>query len=124
MRAEILFFCGQGGYCPGTFALSCSTEATYQQHSPEQTYLEQYKSLPDRRITNRPPVVYIDADTSVQQVFNLTTSVRPDHLLRCVQSRMGSTVQQNYDRGTMEHPRIQTTHQHSRNESSPSGHPF
>ena len=40
---------------------------------------------------------------------------------RCVQSRVGSTVQRNHDRGTMEQPRIQTTHQHSRNESSPSG---
>jgi hypothetical protein len=45
------------GSSPGTFALSCSTEATYQQHSPEQTSLEQDKGLSDRRITNRPPMV-------------------------------------------------------------------
>ena len=111
------------GSSPGTFALSCSAEATYQQHSPEQTSLEQDKGLSERRIPNRPPMVDFDADTSVQQEFNLTTSVRPGHLHRRVQSRMGSTVQRNHDRGTMEHPRIQTTHQHSRNESSPSGHP-
>ena len=45
------------GSSPGTFALSCSTEATYQQHSPEQTSLEQDKGLSDRKITNRPPMV-------------------------------------------------------------------
>ena len=79
------------GSSPRTFALSCSAEATYQQHSPEQTSLEQDKGLSDRRIPNRPPMVDFDADTSVQQEFNLTTSVRPGHLHRRVQSRMGST---------------------------------
>ena len=113
------------GSSPGPFALSCSAEATYQQHSPEQTSLEQDEGLFDKRITNRPPMVDFDADTSVQQVFNLSTGVRPGHLHRRIQSRMGSTVQRHvsHDRGTMEHPRIQTTHQHSRNESSPPGHP-
>ena len=45
------------GSSPGTFALSCSTEALYQQRSPEQTCLEQDKGLSDRKITNRPPMV-------------------------------------------------------------------
>ena len=112
------------GSSPGTFALSCSAEATYQQHSPEQTSLEQDKGLSDRRINNRPPMVDFDADTSFQQVYNITTGVRPGYLHRRVQSRMGITVRRNHDIGTMEHPRIQTTHQYSRNESSPSGHPF
>ena len=92
------------GSSPGPFALSCSAEATYQQHSPEQTSLEQDEGLFDKRITNRPPMVDFDADTSVQQVFNLSTGVRPGHLHRRIQSRMGSTVQRHvsHDRGTME----------------------
>jgi hypothetical protein len=55
------------GSSPGTFALSFSTEATYQRHSPEQTSLEQDKGLSDRKITNRPPMV--DSSHGFKAIF-------------------------------------------------------
>jgi hypothetical protein len=86
------------GSSPGTLALSCSAEATYQQHSPEQTSLEQDKSLYDKRITNRPPMV----DSTQIHQFNKCLISLPafDLVIYTDASNQGwSTVQRSHDRG-------------------------
>ena len=110
------------GSCPEIPALPCPTEATYSQHSQGQTLLEQDSNTADMRVTYRPSMVDVDSDTSVQQVSNLITTVRHDHLHECVQTRMGGPRQWNHHSGTMVQRRIPTTHHHSRVESSIPGH--
>ena len=86
---ESLFASGSG---TGSLALSCTTEATYQQRSSERRLLQQSANLSHKRFAERPPVVDLDQDSLVQQMPNLRTTVRHDRLHRSVQTRMGSSL--------------------------------
>ena len=107
----------------GSIALPCTT-ATAHKHTapPEDKLPEQDQDFLIKGRINRPPMVDLISNNSIQQHSINPTSVRYGHIHGCIHTGMGGPMQWNIDGGTLDSPGIQEPHQRSRVKSCPTGH--
>ena len=107
----------------GSIALPCTT-ATAHKHTapPEDKLPEQDQDFLIKGLVNRPPMVDLTSDNSIQQHSINPTSIRYGHIHGCIHTGMGGPMQWNIDGGTLDSPGIQEPHQRSRVKSCPTGH--
>ena len=98
----------------GSIALPCTT-ATAHRHTapPEDKLPEQDQDFLIKGLINRPPMVGLTSNNSIQQHSINPTSIRYGHIHGCIHTGMGGPMQWNIDGGTLDSPGIQEPHQRS-----------
>ena len=104
----------------GSIALPCTT-ATVHKHTapPEDKLPEQDQDFLIKGLINRPPMVDLTSNNSIQQHSINPTSIRYGHIHGCIHTGMGGPMQWNIDGGTLDSPGIQEPHQRSQVKSCP-----
>ena len=107
----------------GFIALLCTT-ATPHKHTapPEDKLPEQDQDFLIKGLINRPPMVDLTSNNSIQQHSINPTSIRYGHIHRCIHTGIGGPMQWNIDGVTLDSPGIQEPHQRCGVKSCPTGH--